>query len=311
MSPTTYRALRAIAIATGIGLPTLSLVPFGGVWLYQNGYVLPWAIGMLAIVSATAAFEWKWLGVARREHEQLGSSHSIAYRAEVPDESWSQDERRAWIEVQRIAQCVRPNRLSTRDDILALGIETIRTVAEVLHKGRRDPHLQFTLPEVLTIVEQVSRRLNAFVSENIPLGDRLTLAHAMTLYRWRGAVDVAERVYDVWRLIRLANPVTAATYELRERLSRQLYEWGRDHVIGRVAEAYVLEIGRAAIDLYGNRMDAYRHPQVSTLATAEGTQAEPEASTPQGVESQWQALWSQTRRAGRSISGMFFPPRRR
>lgn len=317
ISPSTRRALRAIVITTGIGLPTISLVPLGAMWLYQSGYVLHWAMAVLAIVGGATAIELHWLGRPRRGYEPEDGPAAPEPELQAPDPRWSGGERRAWAEVERIARDVQPDRLSTRDEVLGLAIETIRAVASVLHEGRRNSHLQFTVPEALAIVEQVSGRLGTFVAENIPLGDRLTVAHAMTLYRWRGAIDVAEKAFDIWRLIRLANPVTAATYELRERMSRQLYEWGRDHVVGRIAETYVLEVGRAAIDLYSGRMEPHRHdldfdgPGIDESVT--GPPLRPPEMPPSEREprSRWQALWSQTRGAGRTIGGAIFRRRRR
>jgi uncharacterized protein len=48
--------------------------------------------------------------------------------------------------------------------------------------------------------------------------------------------------------------VSAATQELRERFTRQIYDMGRDHLARRLARAYVKEVGRAAIDLYGGNL---------------------------------------------------------
>jgi predicted GTPase len=76
----------------------------------------------------------------------------------------------------------------------------------------------------------------------------------MWLYRWRGVVQVYERGFDIWRVVRLLNPLSAATQEVRERLQRQVYEAGREHVGQRLASAFVREVGRAAIDLYGGNL---------------------------------------------------------
>jgi predicted GTPase len=96
--------------------------------------------------------------------------------------------------------------------------------------------------------------MKLFLDENVPLGDRLTVAQLLALYSWRGLIEVTEKAYDVWRAVRLLNPVTAATSELRERLSKKMLEWGRDHLARQLARTYVEEVGRAAIDLYGGRL---------------------------------------------------------
>src|SRR5581483_11349042 len=84
----------------------------------------------------------------------------------------------------------------------------------------------------------------------LPPGRRITVAQVMWLYRWRGALQLAEKGYDLWRILRLLNPVSAATQELRETFTRQIIEAGREHLGRRLARAFVKEVGRAAIDLY-------------------------------------------------------------
>jgi hypothetical protein len=123
-----------------------------------------------------------------------------------------------------------------------------------LHPERRDPLLQFTVPEALAVIERASGNLRALLVGSFPLGDRITVAQLMWLYRWRGALQLAEKGYDLWRIVRLLNPIAAATQELRERFTRQLYEAGREHLAGRLARAFVKEVGRAAIDLYGGNL---------------------------------------------------------
>ena len=127
-------------------------------------------------------------------------------------------------------------------------------MAKRLHPERRDPLLQFTVPEALAVIERASGNLRGFLVSSFPLGDRITVAQLMWLYRWRGALALAEKGYDLWRVVRLLNPVAAATQELRERFTRQLYEMGREHLARRLARAFVKEVGRAAIDFYGGNL---------------------------------------------------------
>jgi hypothetical protein len=173
---------------------------------------------------------------------------------QLPSHIGTEREAEAWSAVVAMAEGIDPQRITTRDDAIALATQTIEVVAGRLHPEKSDAKWQFTVPEACAIAEQTAARLGAFVSTSIPLGDRLTIAQALALYRWRGAVSVAERAYDAWRLIRLANPATAVTHEMRDRLSRQMLDWSRDQVAGRLARALVLETGRSAIDLYSGRL---------------------------------------------------------
>jgi hypothetical protein len=117
----------------------------------------------------------------------------------------------------------------------------------------------------LAISERVSRRLGTYVEDRIPFGTRLTLAQFWAIYRWRRGIEIAEKAYDVWRLVRLVNPATAVTHEARERLSRAALQWGREQVGRHLAGAFVEEVGRAAIDLYGGRLKGSADPALSSM----------------------------------------------
>jgi len=248
------RTASLILIALALLVPTLSLIPLGSLWLWQNGYLLYWAAFALAAALAVYAVE-RWLLRPSRLPDVPVQVLDDAEAGRLARElAWSPLEEKAWRDVNLLAAKTDPARINTVDGLLDLGRETIESVARLMHPNRKDPLWQFTMPEALAIVERVSRRLRLMVVEQIPLGDRLTVAQALALYRWRGTIDAAERAYDVWRILRLANPATAATHEMRERLSKAMMQWGRDAVARRLTEAYVREVGRAAIDLYGGRL---------------------------------------------------------
>lgn len=255
MRPTTSatRYVRAALVTAALALPTLSLIPLGGWLLWEKGWLLPWAIGAFLVVS----------GIALLEFRIFGGPRNVAVAASDPDDggdlpegdaAWSANERRAWSDVLVVARRVDVDKLDEPKAFADLAVRTIETVAHRLHAEKADPVWQFTMPEALAISERVSRRLAEFVETHIPFGDRLTLAQVRAAYRWRGAFEMAERAYDVWRVLRLANPATAVTNEARDRLSRALVSWGREQLTRRFAESFVEEVGRAAIDLYGGRL---------------------------------------------------------
>lgn len=247
------RTLRAFLIGGALFLPTLTLLPLGSLWLWEHGFLVHWAIATALCVSLFYLLERKFLRTLDAETAEGAARASGAISGPV-DASWSPIEEQAWTDVRAIAAGLDPEKLYDRDQISALGVKTIEAVANRLHTGTDDPLWQFTLPEALAITERVSARMRVFVNDNIPLGDRLKVSQILALYRWRGALDMAERAYDIWRVIRLANPVVAATNEARERLSKELMRMGRERIARRIAEAFVEEVGRAAIDLYSGRL---------------------------------------------------------
>ena len=208
------RTASLILIAIGLFIPALSLIPLGSLWLWQHGYLLYWTGFAFAAVMA----------VYLTQRHLLPPPKALEAASDAPpppadldgptrDLAWSPAEEMAWTEVQALARRTDPERIASTDGLWRLAQDTIATVAQKLHKGRDDPLWQFTTPEALAIIERVSRRLRMIVLDRVPFGDRLTVAQALAIYRWRGAVDVAERAYDVWRIVRLANPATAAANE--------------------------------------------------------------------------------------------------
>jgi uncharacterized protein len=236
---------RAILVAVALLLPAVSLIPLGSFWLWEHGYIIHWAIATCVAVT----------GIYYLQTRLIVPEHPVAADAADPGSAaWTLRQAHAWDDVLRLAADVQPGRMTSHDAVMNVALETIETVARRLHPERADPVLQFTAPEALAVIERASASLRKLVVTSLPLGDRITLAQLMWLYRWRGAVSVAEKGYELWRILRLLNPAAALTNELRERFSRELYAAGREHLARRLAQAFVKEVGRAAIDLYGGNL---------------------------------------------------------
>ena len=242
-------SVRLILLAVALLLPAASLIPLGSLWLWERGYILYWALAMCVVVSA-AYFLQKRLIVPLSP----GAAADADAWEDKGDAAWTPGQVQAWDDVARLASEVKADRITSRDTALALALQTIEVVARRLHPERKDPLLQFTVPEALAVIERASANMRGFLVESFPFGDRVTVAQLMWLYRWRGTLHLVEKGYDLWRVVRLLNPVSAATQELRERFTRQLYEAGREHLARRLARAFVKEVGRAAIDLYGGNL---------------------------------------------------------
>jgi predicted GTPase len=235
------------AIAAGALLPLLALVPLGWLWLWQQGLVLYWLAGALAVSLATFGLRL-WLLKRLEKAVAAGGAAGHAATSSAPREA------AALAAVEALAQKVDPARIANRDGLVGLGVETVEAVAREMNPGVENPIWSFTVPEALTLVERVSQRLRPMILESVPFGDRLTVGQALAIYEWRGVIDVANRAYDIWRIFRLMNPVSAATQEIRERLSKAMVEGLREELARRLAATYVREVGQAAVDLYSGRL---------------------------------------------------------
>ncbi len=269
---------RTLLLIVALLLPTVSLIPLGGLWLWQHGYVVYWGVATCIVVTGLYYLEKRLItGPAPTTPRPEESTDAVS------DAAWSPLQSAAWDDVMALASTANAERLSSRDAALNLGLETIETVARRLHPERKDPLLQFTVPEALAVVERASNGLRDFVTKTFPLGDRITVAQLMWVYRWRGALNLVEKGHDLWRIMRLLNPVSAATQELRERFTRQIYDAGREHLARRLARAYVKEVGRAAIDLYGGSLrvtSAELNNHITTSSRADMAAAEARGAEP-------------------------------
>jgi uncharacterized protein len=223
--------LRGAMIFLALLLPMLSLLPLGWLWLWERGWALYWVAAAFTLsVIAFAAQAITLRRTLRQVPEPVEPIDKVA-----PDPSWTAREQAAWTAVEAIAADVRPSELTDRDRFLNLGLRTIEAVARQIHPQDRNPLWKFTIPEALALVERVSGDLKPFVIENIPLGDQLTVGQVLKIYGWRSAIGMAEKAYDIWRLIRLVNPVTAAAQEAREQITKHLYANVRDQLAKQLA----------------------------------------------------------------------------
>lgn len=245
--------LRLFIVFLGILLPTLALIPLGSVWLWQHGYLIYWALATLACTLFAYFFERRTLGPLPKKPGSIDEAPAdTEIRRNATDGDRLRRESKKAVDV--FAEAANERTISTWNDLMNTGLETVELVAKIYHPDRKDPMLRFTVPEALTLVEQVSGRLRPVFEGTIPLGNRLTVAQFAQIYRWRGIYDVAGRAWSAWRIVRMLNPATAATYELRERLSNSLIQWVKGTISGRLVRAYIQEVGAAAIDLYSGEL---------------------------------------------------------
>ena len=243
-----------LSIVAAVVIPLLALVPFGWYWLWQNGYSLYWLGGAFIVSVVTFGLRyWAIRGLRKRLAEQrVAVSDELADDAAV--EFVSPREEAARKAVDELADASDAKVLTSRDDLISLGVSTIETVARHMRPGHDNPTWDFTAPEALTLIERVSQNLRVIFQDKVPLGDQLTVGQVLRVYKWRSMIGVAEKAYDLWRIIRMVNPVAGAAQEIRERLSKTAMEGLREELAKRLVAAYVREVGRAAIDLYSGRL---------------------------------------------------------
>lgn len=240
-------------LVAAVTLPWLALLGLGTLWLWERGHVWVWAIASAAL----ALLGWPLMRLARRR-DNAETRVTLGDRAE-PSHAWNVREREAWFDVLTIADATAPFSLAEIteiDPLLATVRQVIEAVARRLHPETQTPWAQFTIPEVLLLTERVSRDLRREALRTIP-GIRITKFGHVLWFTER--VDrygpIWNMGYNLWRVARLLwNPAAAMGREISRAFDDKSANILWERLRARLTQEFVLEIGRAAIDLYSGRL---------------------------------------------------------
>jgi uncharacterized protein len=237
-----------------VALPWASLFALGLYWLWQSGHVLLWAVGAAAL----GLLAWPASFLVRRRADKearlaLGESAAAA-------RNWSATERGAWDDVLKIADSTPPFSFISVEPLILAARSVIDRVAHHFHPEAQAAWARFNLPEFLLLTERVSRHLRREALRQIPGANTIRFSHLLWVHqqnsRYGKIAQTGWQVgFGIWRAIRAAlNPVQAASQE-----TSSLFVENATRVLSYRLRAYatrlfVLEVGRAAIDLYSGRL---------------------------------------------------------
>ncbi len=237
-----------VLLVTTLTLPWVALLALGSLWLWQHGHVWVWA----SAAAALSLLAWPLARLARRR-SNAQTRTELDDRAE-PSREWNVREREAWPDVLAIADNTTPFSFTEIDPLLEAARKVIEAVAHRLHPETHTPWAQFTVPELLLVTERVSRELRRdalrfpFIRE-WKFGSVLWFKHMVDRYEPVWTVG-----YSLWRVARFWNPAAAVGREISRALDDRFASILVDRLRARATQAFVLEVGHAAIDLYSGRL---------------------------------------------------------
>jgi predicted GTPase len=267
--PDLLRAYRREVIAAALMLlPPLVLIPLGAYWLWEQGSGL-WFFAVCLLGAMPTGF----LILDRR-----------AKPAPVdidPEEDWPARETAAFEKVRELARAAEPFSLTDGgESALNLATRTVELVAGHYRAKAVKPMTDFTVPEGLLLLHRVSARLRRAVLDLVPLSDRLTLSQLITAYEYAERawplVSAGGKAYDAYRALRaVVNPAGAALAEARGYIFDRAFGAARSRSQRKLTELLVLEVGKAAIELYSGRLanDAAALDRVAGAMARGGTMA--------------------------------------
>ena len=237
-----------------VTLPWLSLIVLGIVWLWQGGHVWIWALAAAAI----GLLSWPlWYSVKRRSTED--ARIALGDLAQ-PSREWHVAERDAWTLVLAIADETAPLSFTELDPLIAVARQTIEAVARRFHADAEDAWARFSLPEVLLLVERLSRDMRREALRRIPGVRGVKLSHMVWLQsqseRYGPVAHLGWKLgHGLWRAVRAAiNPLQAVGQEVSGMVFDRTTGILSLRVRSYATRLFVLEVGRAAIDLYSGRL---------------------------------------------------------
>ncbi|HMA73406.1 MAG TPA: GTPase [Xanthobacteraceae bacterium] len=248
------RYWRETLLFLAVALPWLSLLLLGSIWLWQHGYIWVWSLAAAAL----GLLAWP-LSKSIQRRAKRDARIELADLAE-PSRSWNAVERDAWSAVLEIADTAAPLTFTELAPILTRSLETIETVARRFHPESVTPTAQFSLPELLLLTERLSRDIRREALRHIPAVEAIRLSHLLWMHRQNERYGAIARKgwelgFGLWRIIRAAiNPLQAIGQE-----TSGMFVHNAARVLSYRLQAYatrllVLEVGRAAIDLYAGRL---------------------------------------------------------
>lgn len=247
--------LRLVALA----VPVAALAAFGMIWLTERGWILWFVIGWAALGFFLAL---PTLLPRRRPSEAERARRPRALVTADPE--WTERETAAWDAACRTIRG-RTERPLPWTEIPPL----IEAVAEQIARdlGRTRGIYDFTVPELLLLVEQVAERYRATLLRSVPFVDRLTLSWVLWLHRHRDRLAAGLRLGGVgMRVARIAvNPPAGLMRELERMAAGEIGDYLSEQGIAVAQEVLLEEVAAAAVNLLSGRL---KHSDAELLEVA-------------------------------------------
>jgi predicted GTPase len=222
--------------------------------------LIPWIIGMGAGVWLIVQQGWAWywwggslllLALALLLLRRLSRNISAPLRlgsVALPGASVAEQEARERLRARIEDIEARPAEVWQQPDaVSSLLLGALQDVAEAYSPGDAVALWRFTLPELLLMVEDISRQLRQTLVAEVPVLRHLELSWVMLALGLSGTVG---KWMSLVRLLKWVNPTSAMTSELRARVIDQALDGLGSHAKAQIAVALVEQVGEAAIKLY-------------------------------------------------------------
>ncbi|WP_076590421.1 GTPase family protein [Vibrio ostreicida] len=232
----------------GAVAPILLVSGFGIYSIIQQGYVMHLTLALL--ISTVVFFIPRWLWGMWAKRSPSDDTEDILVEA---SSDWSDAELRIWQQANQSIQ----RKLTYSSDWASVKSHGIHIAAEIAQAFDKKA-LDFTVPEGLQLLEEISRRYRQVLDQHVPAVDRIKVSQMKWLYEvnekyGEQAVKLGKRGMLAWRVLRVSNPIAAIASELRGKLLGSLTDKVSDNLQRNAKQALLQEVAQVCIDLYSGR----------------------------------------------------------
>ena len=247
-------------------LPVLVLGIFGVVAVFEYGYLVEF-LTLLAVCAV--------LGMLPLWFRQHRKSEPVTVTGETfvsASADWGDYDNRVWNELnQLIVQKLKENAAWGGLQLHALNL--ITKTAEEYRGNNQRKELAFTIPELLIMVEEISRRYRRILNTHVPFIENVSLSLLAQGYankaKLESSLKSATWFWNAYRVVRLASPVTAVIAELRSQAIGKLLNHVNAEIQMKLKQALLQEVVSVAIDLYSGRFKVDDTSLGSSLSSQE------------------------------------------
>ena len=240
-----------IALFNSLLLPLLIMAGFGAFYIFREGYGLHFA-GLLAASSLLMVAPVLWR--KRQEQEQEQEQENFVDESLVqPSGDWGAFDQQIWEQQNdQIPQLLEQN--DEWDQLKEHGLTIITHVAK--DYGRKE--LAFSLPELLKMTEEISRRYRKILLEHAPFIEKIPFS----LYKYgyqhqeeaKKGIQISSWVFNAYRALRLTTPAGVIS-EIRSRILGETFGSLSTRLQHQLKQALLQEVISVAIDLYSGRFN--------------------------------------------------------
>lgn len=233
-------------LVVAIFLPLVVLAGFGVYSIVEHQFLLHF----LALLAVCALISIIPLWIRKKNKPEALALQEESFVQVSGD--WADFDIEVWDKMNIIIT----QQLKENSEWQALQSHSLKLISCTAREYKRK-ELAFTLPELLRMVEEVSRRYRFILATHVPFIEKFSLSLLKQGYdsqkKVKKGIKSASWAWKVYRLVRIASPLSAAISELRGQAINKLMIHVSSEVQTKLKQAFLQEVVSVSIDIYTGR----------------------------------------------------------